>query len=359
MDGFSNTMKVSPEWVELPFSGSGPSNFVGNGAYSPVANAIYYAPGYATSIAKFSLDTYTWSYFGTFTATSGNNSKWQKGLYLNDGKIYYAPSGMMSDGAYGRPGQNPRVLVIDTNNDTYTTTYIESDNLPITYYNFVLASNGYLYATPGNASGVLKYNPATGTGVKLGSFGLNQSVSIGCAYASNGKVYSGGSNFSNFNKIIVCNTTNDSVYTISVTIPGTAGRTRIPTAHPDGYIYCMPNNTTGIVRINPANDALTYLQPTATSFFPAQTALNGRIYTYGQEYNPATDTLRTIGKPVSDYSFMLAPDGDIYTYPWPPGKTTFTKLSKIPNPIYPFEGAPPLDVSTVGSSNWNWQHNKL
>jgi hypothetical protein len=255
-------------------------------------------------------------------------------------------------------------LVIDTTNDTVTTvgaggTFL---NARILYYNFTLAPNGFLYAIPTNESRILKFNPNTNAISFIGDIGQNTSAYFGGCLGTNGKIYSG---VAQGYKLMVFNTANDTFVQISLGGTVTYGTAL---ANPNGFVYIFPATATSIIKVNTANNAISYItgigSGTTQKYFHATYGLNGKIYAWNNssvvnciEFNPADDSYRAIGKFEDNAwnDFTLLSDGTIFTKHITDQR--YRLLTKIPDPIWTYEGEAPTDLSTLPTSIWNYTYN--
>lgn len=149
------------------------------------------------------------------------------------------------------------------------------------YCGGVVATNGKIYAIPGNATAVLEIDPQTGG---METFGFT---------AGSGKQYAGG------------------------------------VLAPNGKIYGIPYSANTILEINPQDKTLRHIGsvPGKNQYSGGVLAPNGKIYgiPYGAmnvlEFDPQTEEITYLGQDVITYSgaiycgAVLAPNGKIYGFP--------------------------------------------
>lgn len=216
---------------------------------------------------------------------------------------------------------------------------------PFTISNFfsgALASNGYIYCAPGSATSCLKIKTADQTVSSFSGF-ADGSFKYGGAIFTNGAVYFIPANATVVAKI---NIADDSITWLDSTgVKGTESGDLGATAQKwygayvgaDGKIYSPPYNATSVLIIDPATDAITFMDTTGIIATPSgnlsgsqkwDTGCNYGNFVYGVP-SDATDALKidTVNHTCSRVGSFpsgtakwalssIAPNGSMYFFPY-------------------------------------------
>jgi hypothetical protein len=302
---------------------------------------------YGASVCNTSTFAYSGSTVRVGAAFTGTSAKWAGGSLASNGKIYCGPH-VRTDW-----------LIIDTNNDTRTTTgSVNSstvgsvyDKITNTVYSFgsggakiicstdvssnisgppnrttnpVQGFNGdYLYGCGEFFyTGMRRYQISTNTTTTLTSpgaqFGERGTLgSDGCIYYPN---IVAGSNILKY----------DPVADTCTNIATGGGVFATMVQHYDGYIYLLPDDTSAVIKKLNVSTATISAAHTMASNFQSSNAcigLDGRIYIVSslnaastiRWFDPTAGTSGNITISNGDYSYQgitMGANGDLYLIPW-------------------------------------------
>ena len=166
------------------------------------------------------------------------------GVLANNGKIY------------GMPFDSGRILIIDPETETATTSDMGAD-LDSSWFSAVNADNGKIYGIPSSATEILIIDPETETAT-TSTMGADLSGSgkwIGGLLANNGKIYGIPSSAT---KILIIDPETDTATTsdMGADLTGTAKWSGGAVAN-NGKIYGIPSSATKILIIDPETETAT------------------------------------------------------------------------------------------------------
>lgn len=139
-----------------------------------------------------------------------------------------------------------------------------------------LAANGYIYCAPSTSQTVLKIDTATDTYSTFGTVTATLAKYGGAAYVpSNGKIYFCPQTA---RSVMCIDTSDDSITYFDTT--GTVADADTGTLTgtnkwygiylgADGYLYCVPYQATEVMRINPANNSITFIDTSGVVSYTA------------------------------------------------------------------------------------------
>ncbi|KAL7504022.1 hypothetical protein ACHAXN_001722 [Cyclotella atomus] len=245
--------------------------------------AIYCIPSNADRILKVDLISMSTSYLSipslTTTAPLSLSNKWYGGILGDDNAIYGVPYAAGS------------VLRIDANFDTISLLGEYGTN-QYNWHGGILA-NGSLYAFPAHAEAVLKIDTAVGLndGERLSTLpiqrahydldGVARYKWLGGSMGADGNVYGMPSDASSILRI---DTTTNEVTTfgcVEATINDYSSNDSVPEKNKwqggvlakDGYIYAVPSNARGILRIDSRPELVTSI----AAHDPARVSVIGNL----------------------------------------------------------------------------------
>lgn len=317
-------------------------------------NCIYYTPARATRVLKFDPATEISTSIGTtFTATA--NHKWNGGVLYSDGKIYAFPQ---SESGF----QN--VLVIDPATDSTALISIGATGIGCP----CLGSDGYIYGPPLNGGRVYKFNPATSTGVFVGSTYANTSTWYSGVLANNNKIY--------FAPTLAGQVLELDIATGNTALIGTdygLGTSKYVSGQLalNGNIYFAPYNATQFLELNVTTLTTTLVGSThagSSKYFTCLMGLNGKIY--GSPF----DAEKTIELNVSSLSTKLIGSNystaagkwvglNLYTgkiYCGPYNSNLYLNIVGVGTPnLVGSDANIPSPISGIATSNYNKYYNKF
>lgn len=245
------------------------------------------------------------------TATSG----WSGGTLAPNGNIYFAPH------------YATKIAKLDPTTDTVTLVGPDLGGASNKYMSGVLAPNGSIYFFPNRNGNVLKLNPTTDAVTSItGLFG--NGAFNGCIVSPQGNIYGVPQSFLTY--LVKLDTSNDTYTTITLPTVNVSGNRWCGAAvAADGKIYMMPGSANAVLELDPATDAMTthVIWDTAlrNQCLGAVLGPNGLIYGIPSEsfqipvFNPVTKTatfVSTLNIGGYMYGGAMGPNGVIYMQSW-------------------------------------------
>jgi len=245
------------------------------------------------------------------TATSG----WSGGTVAPNGNIYFAPHFAT------------KIAKLNPTTDTVTLVGPDLGGASNKYVSGVLAPNGSIYFLPNRNGNILKVDPTTDTVTQItASFG--NGAFNGAIVSPQGNIYGVPQSFLTI--MLKLDTSTDTITTIPIPSVNVGNNRWCGAAvAADGKIYMMPASANAVLELDPATDATTthVIWDTAlrNQCLGAVLGPNGLIYGIPSEsfqipvFNPITKTasfVSTLGIGGYMYGGAMGPNGVIYMQGW-------------------------------------------
>ncbi len=314
-------MKITTEYPfdeALSTFGSlaGIGKWIGGVAYNEF---IYGVPFSSTSILKINTKTDTATTFGSFAGSS----KWAGGVLAPNGFIYCIPR------------DSGTILKINPIDDT-ATTFGSVGAVADQWYGGIMGPMGVIYCSSYAGTKILRINTLDDsiTVIDLFASGVAAAGSaLGACIGVTGDIYFIPSNNNSLGGIVKLSIKDQSLSIIPITVSGNAWQGGV--LAPNGSIYCIPNNSTQVLKINTYDDSLKLFGSVGVGIAKWSAGFlgpNGIIYgvprtdTTVLRIDTVNDTASTFGTVTSPSFFgaTLAPNGSAYCIP-----LTSTNILKI------------------------------
>lgn len=290
------------------------------GVYAPSVHKLYSFPDTAGNILITDISNSTYS-----SITNANTYK--SAVYAPNGKIYALQATTAS---------TTNVLVLDTLNSDYQTSIsgISNGSSATAWENGVLAPNGNIYFIPRTSTSTLIVNTSNDTASTSTITGLPGVNSwYGGVLGQNNKIYCAPHDSS---YVLTIDTINQTANKTAIQVDTGAGKWGMGVAGPNGKVYFFPRGTGRMLAINTYSDtidssfALTNLAASSGALAP-----NGLIYCAPQNattpffINPMTNAITTFGSTDAATSKYLSTviDNNGFIYGVPSVATQFLRIS--------------------------------